>query len=64
MKNLEQFIAMAKSAKDFAASDNDIIVRFPNVAKAHIDGLADMILRLTVEVKALQSALEDAGELD
>jgi hypothetical protein len=62
MRNLEQYIAMAKTAKDFTKQD-DAMVRFPDVAKAHINGLADMILRLSVEVKSLADAL-DAAEND
>lgn len=62
MKNLEQYIEMAKTAKNFTQQD-DAIVRFPEVAKAHINGLADMILRLSIEVKSLTDAL-DAAEND
>lgn len=51
MINLEKYIALAKSAKDYANENNDIIIRFPNVAKAHINGLADMVLRLSVEIQ-------------
>lgn len=45
---MEKYIAMAKSAKDF--SENADIQLFPNVAKAHINGLADMVLRLCCEI--------------
>ena len=55
---LEKYVAMAKSAKDFASSE--LVNTHPNTAKAHIDGLADMVLRLVIEVKSLSDALEAA----
>lgn len=63
--DLEKYIGMAKTAKEFA-EDKDMIVRFGNVAKAHINGLSDMILRLCVEVKTSQNKignLEDTMSL-
>ena len=53
MKNLEKYIGLAKNAKDYAI-ETDNIVRFPNVAQAHINGLSDMVLRLIVEIKSLE----------
>lgn len=64
MKNLEQYVATAKAAKVFINLDNDVVIKYSETAKAHINGLADMVLRLTIEVKALADALAASEEKD
>jgi len=63
MKNLEKYIGLAKNAKDYAI-ETDNIVRFPNVAKAHINGLSDMVLKLIVEIKSLEDSKANIAELE
>ena len=59
--DIEKYIGMTKIAKDFC-SDSDACVRFPNVAKAHINGLSELLLRLSekvIEDKNKIGSLED-----
>ena len=54
MGNLDKRIDIAKSAIEFTKGDN-AIVRYPNVASAHINGLANMVIQLCADMKQLQN---------